>query len=120
MAAMVDPNHVHSLHRYFIWANRMYRRLDEVLARTNGKLDTVKDDFDFTHFMSSWYGGLYVVIEGWQDLGLSDPEVDALLEDIDKVGRLKRYRNGTSNGTTMILGSSSSWKPKAVPSGSAP
>lgn len=36
---------------------------------------------------------MYVVIEGWKELGLSDPEVDALLES-ENVQLLKRYRNG--------------------------
>lgn len=31
-------------------------------------------------FMSYWYGGLYVVIEGWKELGLHDPEIDQLIE----------------------------------------
>ena len=30
--------------------------------------------------MALLYGMLYVVIEGWQELGLSDPEIDQLLK----------------------------------------
>ena len=44
-------------------------------------------------FMSYWYGGLYVVCEGWQELGLSDPKVDALLAN-PTLDLLKRYRHG--------------------------
>ena len=44
--------------------------------------------------MSLWYGGLYVVIEGWKELGLSDPHVDDLLRS-SNVELLKRYRHGT-------------------------
>lgn len=43
--------------------------------------------------MSYWYGGLYVVVEGWQELGLSDPIVDPLLKS-SNVQLLRRYRNG--------------------------
>lgn len=43
-------------------------------------------------YMSYWYGGLFTVCEGWQDLGLSDPEVDELLKD-PNLQLLKRYRN---------------------------
>jgi len=32
-------------------------------------------------FMSYWYATLYVIAEGWQDLGLTDPAVDVLLTD---------------------------------------
>ena len=43
--------------------------------------------------MSYWYGGLYVVIEGWRDLGLHDDPIDALLGS-PNVDLLRRYRNG--------------------------
>jgi hypothetical protein len=41
-------------------------------------------------FMSYWYGGLYVVVEGWRELRLSDPKIDALLTS-QNVNLLKRY-----------------------------
>jgi hypothetical protein len=44
-------------------------------------------------YMSCWYGGLYVVIEGWQKLGLSDSIIDQLLTS-PNVRLLKQYRNG--------------------------
>lgn len=30
--------------------------------------------------MALWYGSLYVVVEGWLEIGMSDPEVDQLLK----------------------------------------
>ena len=45
------------------------------------------------HFMSYWYAGLYVVIEGWRELGLHDDVIDELLES-PHVKLLRRYRNG--------------------------
>ena len=44
-------------------------------------------------YMSYWYGGLYVVIEGWFELGLKDQVIDPLLKS-PNVALLKRYRNG--------------------------
>jgi hypothetical protein len=44
--------------------------------------------------MSYWYGGLYVVIEGWRALKLVDPVIDTLLLS-PNVRLLRRYRNGT-------------------------
>lgn len=44
--------------------------------------------------MSYWYGGLYVVIEGWKSLKLHDPKIDQLLKS-PNVALLKQYRNGT-------------------------
>ena len=43
--------------------------------------------------MSYWYGGLYVVVEGWQELGLNDATINPLLAS-PNVALLKRYRNG--------------------------
>jgi len=44
-------------------------------------------------YMSYWYGGLYVVIEGWRELRLHDEAIDRLLES-PNVELLHRYRNG--------------------------
>ena len=43
--------------------------------------------------MSYWYGGLFVVIEGWKELQLSDSVIDGLLAS-PNVELLRRYRNG--------------------------
>lgn len=39
-------------------------------------------------YMSYWYAGLYVVIEGWQKLKLQDMAIDTLLKREDYVGSL--------------------------------
>jgi hypothetical protein len=44
-------------------------------------------------YMSYWYGGLYVVIEGWKALKLSDGVIDEFLKS-SNVELLRRYRNG--------------------------
>ena len=44
-------------------------------------------------YLSYWLAGLYVVSEGWQELKLSDPEVDALLKS-PHLEKLKRFRHG--------------------------
>jgi hypothetical protein len=44
-------------------------------------------------FMSYWYGSLYVVIEGWRQLRLTDPKIDPLLLS-PNVRFLKKYRDG--------------------------
>lgn len=45
-------------------------------------------------FLSLWQANLYVVIEGWHKLGLSNPKVDALLLS-PNVEALKLHRHGT-------------------------
>jgi hypothetical protein len=40
------------------------------------------------------YSGIYLVIEGWRDLGLEDPKIDELLQS-PFVDRLRLFRNAT-------------------------
>lgn len=43
--------------------------------------------------MGIFHGLVYVVIEGWKEIGLSDPEIDKLLAS-PNVDLLRRFRNG--------------------------
>ena len=43
--------------------------------------------------LSVWYALLYVVIEGYQELGLEDEAIDFLLQREDLVDALRRFRN---------------------------
>lgn len=89
---MAAHTEVLALHRYFVWADRMRVHFNEVLAaRNQGEgVDNVHLEPD----MAYWYGGMYVVIEGWQGLGLAEPTIDALLTS-PHVELLHRYRNGS-------------------------
>ena len=87
---------IQSLHRYFIWANQMRAHYYDLVPKIANdpspdrfSAEVIKADL----YMSLWYGELYVVIEGWKELGLSDRAVDALLAS-PNVDLLKRYRNG--------------------------
>jgi hypothetical protein len=87
---------LHALHRYYIWANTMRTHFYELVPKVVA--DTTKDRFspqaiEADLYMSFWYGELYVVIEGYHELKLSDPAIDALLTS-PNVALLKRYRNG--------------------------
>lgn len=90
----MTANHIFTLHRYYIWANRMRTHFDDILKK---KLENkISDEFfkiESRLYMSYWYGGLYVVIEGWKQLKLSDTEIDLLLKS-KNVELLKQYRNG--------------------------
>jgi hypothetical protein len=90
-ATDVSPDVV-TLHRYFIWANRMRTHFDEILAREQFTFEGAGEIESFL-YMSYWYGGLYVVIEGWKSLKLSDARIDELLNS-PNVELLRRYRNG--------------------------
>jgi hypothetical protein len=78
-----------SFTEYFLWAETM--RTDyAALAERVGIND---ESVYLTPYLSYWYAGLYVVIEGWRELRLSDKRVDPLVSS-SSVGVLRRWRNG--------------------------
>lgn len=81
-----------TLHRYYIWANKLRVDFQNIL-KNKGKLSKAKYDIEALMYMSLWYGMLYVVIEGWQNLKLNDEIIDKLLKS-QYTNLLKRYRNG--------------------------
>lgn len=86
-----------TLHRYYIWCNKMRTHLDELIEK-NLKKPIPKKEYkiEFMMYMSLWYGMLYVVIEGWKELELTDDEnqITDLIKS-NNVNLLKRYRNAT-------------------------
>jgi hypothetical protein len=77
-----------------MWANRMRELFDEALGRRDKTdHDALWFADDVGIFMSYWYSGLYVVVEGWRALRLIDPEIDTLLKS-PHVEDLRRYRHG--------------------------
>jgi hypothetical protein len=90
-------NAVHTLHKYFIWASQMrshfyYDAIPKITE--NLPKDRFAPEFITAEtYMSFWYAELYVVVEGWRELRLSDPTVDELLKS-PNVDLLKRYRHG--------------------------
>jgi len=87
-------NQINTLHRYFIWGNAMRTHFDELLdIHSKNKIDQRRFDIESMMYMSIWYGILYVVIEGWRSLRLTDNKIDLLLKS-PNVKLLKNYRNG--------------------------
>lgn len=89
---MVNNSYIITLHRYYIWANKMRVDFDALLSKSTA-VPKKQFEIEVNLYMSYWYGGLFVVIEGWSELGLSDQKIDALLES-PNVDLLRRYRNG--------------------------
>ena len=88
-----DPE-IFNLYKYFVWADRMKDGFDEVLRQHfHEKIEPARFEMEYNLYMSYWFGGLYVVIEGWQQLGLKDKSIGALLHS-KNVRLLRRYRNG--------------------------
>lgn len=95
---MIDPL-LFTLHRYFIWANRLREHFDQAI-RTKpqkpelvGFIEWLSDDPGL--FMTHWYGSLYVVIEAWQQEKFKDEQIDLLLADKENINLLRLCRNGT-------------------------
>lgn len=88
---------IHTLHRYYIWQNKMrelfYEELQSAAARNVPIEIGSNEQIRVFHYMSYWYAGLFVVIEGWREMGLQDQEIANLL-DSPNVDLLRRYRNG--------------------------
>lgn len=83
-----------SLHRYYIWANRFREYFESTLGNKEPD-EPVRAEFadDTCMFLAQWYTALYVVIEGWQELKLSDSEIDRLIAS-PNTELLRRFRNG--------------------------
>ena len=84
-----------TLHRYFIWANRMREHLDETL-KTKAISPNPAENIEVNLYMSLWYSQLYAVIEGWKELQCSDSTIEELLKS-PNMDLLRRYRNGVCN-----------------------
>jgi hypothetical protein len=99
---MVDKGSLFALHRHFLTAEAISEvvsadvAVDEQTAGMLGEELLVAAQF----YSAAWrlqvfYGLLYVVVEGYQELGCQDAKVDALLARSDLVDDLRRFRNGT-------------------------
>ncbi len=92
MAEAIDPRWISALLRYFIWSDHMRVHFHQLLAA--GKIEpNSAQETESSLYMAYWYAGLYVVVEGWRQLGLADPIVDQLLGS-KNVALLKWYRRG--------------------------
>jgi len=86
-----------SLHVYFTRASAIREDLKPHALKARAQED--KDEFlnalwimEADRRLSVFYGLVYVVVEGFEELGLHDPEIDALLTDPLR-DKLRRYRN---------------------------
>ncbi len=94
-----------ALHRYWLSANTFRISLSERLKSKDEEMikryltsSGLSDLHIFIYrpfvLMSSWLGALYVVIEGYKDLKLSDPVINKLIAS-PNVDYLRNFRNGT-------------------------
>ena len=96
MNTLVRESEFIALHRYWIWGNSLRDEFLKCLPEMEKQLDDAPQAMLASGggmYMSYWYATLYVVVEGWRVLGLTDKAVDALLAS-PNTEILRRYRNG--------------------------
>lgn len=78
--------------RYLFWADLCYKRFEKLLETSN-KPEGIPTNL-YIAFSSQWYGSLYVIIEGWEELNLEDKFINRLLNDHPNLkDLLRKYRN---------------------------
>jgi hypothetical protein len=88
-----------ALTKYFEWATQMalaYNKAFDAYPMDTFSPEKNWNDPGFKRIfmcMCYWYATVYVVIEGWRELKLSDPKVEELLSS-PNVELLRLYRNG--------------------------
>jgi hypothetical protein len=100
--ANMDTSALLALHRHFLVADAVKQfmfadvPLDEATADRLGEDLTEAAQFYSRVFrLEVFYGLMYVVVEGNQQLGFQDPAVDGLLSQSQFVDSLRRFRNAT-------------------------
>ena len=80
--------------RYLYWSD-IHRRHFDAWTETDHDVKDERQGWEFVALMSAWYSSLWVVVEGWTEVPLSDPFIDELLDASPRYkDLLRRYRNG--------------------------
>jgi hypothetical protein len=83
-----------TLTRYWMWSVALRDAGIPLLApEAAGKTLSDAECSRATALLSYWFASLYVLSEGWRQLGIRDSTVDTLLTE-EHVSLLRRYRNG--------------------------
>jgi len=100
---------VPSLFRYYMSMSLVRQEFYSHLPSVEDNADDPAQagmEFLFTKaglMMQIWYGLLYVVIEGWKELGFVDAEIDNLLRQADHVTKLRNFRNAVFHYQRQFL-----------------
>ena len=91
--------------RYLYWAEILFQRFHQFsLTPNENEMDNAKQEWHFLALMSQWFAGLWVVIEGWLELDLSDSRIEELIStNAEYCSRLKRFWNGVFHYQSKIF-----------------
>lgn len=94
-----------ALHRHWVVADSIRVVLQQKLLNSKEEVDVIhKFGLDYIVFgekvsmlcrMQVWYSLLFVVIEGYKELGMNFAPLENVLENSENVSLLRRYRNAT-------------------------
>jgi hypothetical protein len=103
------PSELLALHGNFVAAEAVKQVLFAAIPvdpKTRGLLPDeilVLGQFESARLrLQVFYALMYVVMEGYRELGCHDPEVDRLLAQSDLVEAFRRFRNATSGAISQI------------------
>lgn len=86
-----------SLYSYWVNCNDIFilvpHEYNDAKAQMSKELKDFANKYQSFHRLTTAYGLLYVVIEGYQELKLVDDEIDKLLACSEHVEKLRRLRN---------------------------
>ena len=98
------------LHKHWIIADsvnyHLRRSLNSAVEPEEGlpkELSDIGQQMSGFYTLSVWYSLLYVVVEGFRELKLSDPKIDELLSQEEYTETLRRFRNATFHFQTDPL-----------------
>jgi len=99
-----------SLFRYYMCMSLARQNFykDLPTSMKNNEADHAQAGMEFLFskariWMQIWYGLLYVVIEGWEQSGLVDAEIETLLKNTSNVAKLKRFRHAVFHYQKQFL-----------------
>ena len=101
---MTQETHpIAALNRYFLWFDIMHKTCKKTAPEAVRAVHFLDPSFMLTFlYLLQAYASLYVVVEGWQIIGLTDPAIDQLLSS-PMVGFLRRIRNGAYHFQPMYF-----------------
>ena len=87
MLSIKDSMTIASFGQYLHWSQMQYEHFR--------KYGEESPDAAFIGALAHWLASLYVVVEGWKEIGISDPVISDLLAKYDDYYQLmRRFRNG--------------------------
>lgn len=84
---------IFALHRYFIWTGYILHDLQDRMRTATTDVERSRNQF-LQPYLPYLCAGLFVVVEGWNRLKMSDTTINRLLMNTENLKLLESYRHG--------------------------